>query len=346
MVVTNAGFVGISTTTPKARLTVAGSGAFTSTLSGAGLQIIGNSYFLGNVGIGKSGTPNTKLEVVGTMSGKSLQVTGTGASPLIYADASNGRVGIGTASPTSILTINGTTTMGDITFPNDNGFNIGDAAHRVQDITMKGTIKVPTISGNNGSVIINGASLITLQTNTANTNIFQGGLNVDTIIKPYSSAFKISLAPSGGNVGVGTGTVKARLTVFGSGAFTGILSGSALNIQGVNSYILGNTGIGTGTNLYAKHTIYTSDAFNNPALLINTDETTGTQDVFKVISDVASANDPAFRIRADGSVFSDNAYSGAGGGLRRVFQDRRHGPAARRGRLYRRHAGELCSPLP
>jgi len=52
----------------------------------------------GNVGIGTT-APETKLEVVGTMSGKSLQVTGTGAAPLIYTDTTTGRVGIGTATP-------------------------------------------------------------------------------------------------------------------------------------------------------------------------------------------------------------------------------------------------------
>jgi len=50
------------------------------------------------VGIGTA-APETALEVTGTMSGRSLQVTGTGASPLIYTNVSNGRVGIGTSAP-------------------------------------------------------------------------------------------------------------------------------------------------------------------------------------------------------------------------------------------------------
>ncbi|MDD5102822.1 MAG: hypothetical protein PHX93_00305 [Candidatus Peribacteraceae bacterium] len=58
------------------------------------------------VGIGTT-APETKLEVVGTMSGKSLQVTGTGAAPLIYTDQTTGRVGIGTASPEQALHMNG-----------------------------------------------------------------------------------------------------------------------------------------------------------------------------------------------------------------------------------------------
>ncbi|HVW66935.1 MAG TPA: FG-GAP-like repeat-containing protein [Candidatus Peribacteraceae bacterium] len=43
------------------------------TLSGKTLTIMnGNSYLLGNVGIGKSGTPNSKLEVAGTISGSTI----------------------------------------------------------------------------------------------------------------------------------------------------------------------------------------------------------------------------------------------------------------------------------
>ncbi len=45
-----------------------------STISGANLTFMGatSSYILGSLGIGKSGTPNTKLEVVGTISGTTL----------------------------------------------------------------------------------------------------------------------------------------------------------------------------------------------------------------------------------------------------------------------------------
>ncbi|MBT3293530.1 hypothetical protein HN378_04985, partial [Candidatus Peregrinibacteria bacterium] len=79
-----------------------------------------------------------------------------------------------------------------------------------------------------------------------------------------------------------------------------------------DTYLKGDIGIGVTSGLSAKTTIYTGDAYNNEALLINTDETTGTQDVFKIISDVASTDDAAFRITANGSTYSDNAYSSAG----------------------------------
>jgi len=58
----------------------------------------------GNVGIGTI-TPENRLEVVGSMSGRTLQVTGTGAAPLIYTDTTTGRVGIGTATPGYVLDV-------------------------------------------------------------------------------------------------------------------------------------------------------------------------------------------------------------------------------------------------
>jgi len=67
------------------------------------LAVSGTTILDGSVGIGVTGTPETKLEVAGTMSGKSLQVTGTGAIPLIYTDVSNGRVGIGITTPEANL---------------------------------------------------------------------------------------------------------------------------------------------------------------------------------------------------------------------------------------------------
>ncbi len=51
------------------------------------------------------------LEVSGAMSGRSLQVTGTGAKPILYTDVMRGAVGIGTSTPTAQLTISGGTLL-------------------------------------------------------------------------------------------------------------------------------------------------------------------------------------------------------------------------------------------
>jgi len=65
------------------------------------------------VGIGTS-TPTTKLEVVGTMSGRSLYVSGTGASPLVFTDITTDRVGIGTNSPGGLFGLSDANTYLDV----------------------------------------------------------------------------------------------------------------------------------------------------------------------------------------------------------------------------------------
>jgi hypothetical protein len=90
-------------------------------------------------------------------------------------------------------------------------------------------------------------------------------------------------------------------------------SGSQITImRGAASYFLGNVGIGSGTGLEARTTIYTEDSLNKEALRINSNETGTGQDLFKILSDVGTINNTVFRIRADGSTFSDNAYSSSG----------------------------------
>ena len=61
----------------------------------------------GNVGIGTA-TPSAKLSVVGTMSGRNLYISGTGATPRLTTVQATGNVGIGTADPKSKLDVVGT----------------------------------------------------------------------------------------------------------------------------------------------------------------------------------------------------------------------------------------------
>jgi cytoskeletal protein CcmA (bactofilin family) len=83
-------------------LLVKGNIATKATVSGANFAFMGgNSYVLGNLGIGKSATPNTKLEVAGTISGALVTQNGPGNNYFL------GNVGIGRTNPTQKLEVQG-----------------------------------------------------------------------------------------------------------------------------------------------------------------------------------------------------------------------------------------------
>ena len=91
-------------------LLAAGNISTRGTLSGAALTIMnGNSYILGNTSIGTSGNAGSvKLNVAGTMSGKQLVVSGTGATAIIFTHTGLGRVGVGTILPRTTFEVVGT----------------------------------------------------------------------------------------------------------------------------------------------------------------------------------------------------------------------------------------------
>lgn len=90
--------------------------------------------------------------------------------------------------------------------------------------------------------------------------------------------------------------------------------GSAL---GTNDVITANTSafVGFGTTNPAER-IHASGA-----LLLDMETTSATRNVFKIISDVASNEDTAFRIRADGTTYSDNSYWSSGADYAEWFKD-------------------------
>jgi len=75
-----------------------------------------------------------------------------------------------------------------------------------------------------------------------------------------------------------------------------------------NLYRASGSTLATDDKLYLK----ALNADNRESLIIDTEETTGSQNVFKVISDVVGDEDISFRVTADGHVYSDNAYASTG----------------------------------
>jgi len=232
MRIKDSGNVGIGTTSPLARLDVAGANNGTSPL----FQITSVASFAtttrfivdssGNVGIGTS-TPNAKFEVssltnqalfTSNDSRKSILINydnatnvasigvedGYGSAPLTFRDngaermriTATGNVGVGTTSPSSILHIYGLDPV--LTIQNNRAAAVGN----VSEIALKGLLST-------GADAFIGRITGIQQSTGSNTG--------DVAIKTYNggSLGEVARFTSAGNVGIGTTTPVNKLTVAG-----------------------------------------------------------------------------------------------------------------------------------
>lgn len=143
-------------------------------------------------------------------------------------DNANKRLGIGTTAPGSFLQINSTRGGTDalrlyettqaasarfyFTTPLGSGPDLNISSDRIflnglvvaSSVGANGGAADFTLANGNNNVTVGPAGTITLQSSSANTILFRSGVNQNTVIRPYSSSYNIQLAPSGGNVGIGT----------------------------------------------------------------------------------------------------------------------------------------------
>src|SRR3989344_3393191 len=186
----------------------------------------------GNVGIGTT-SPYAKLSVVGEVVGSYFTATsttatttfnggfavGTGASPsgLVY-DRSTRRVGIGTAAPVNKLYVNVGATLADgvVVYGTNgpmngitNGVTSSNLGLATSNLYFSDIALVNDTVLNNTGAPSNGNLVFSAQNNT-------GGIKFATGVTDLNETLKVIIT-NGGNLGVGTTSPYAKLSVAGGG---------------------------------------------------------------------------------------------------------------------------------
>ena len=285
-IIDNDGYTGIGTTSLTAKLTVEGNNSestadfvsdsgrirFLNTYDninrirstnslGNGVQplyfssyddnIAGTFIFNGNVGVGTT-TPSARLAVTGSGTGTTRAFAIADSSNIEKLTVlDNGNVGIGAAAPTTLLQVSGsgqaeasiitTDTTGNarLSLRNDLGtpgtiFVNGSATANTSLVTVPGSLVL------NGTASASGGTYI-LSSNTSGKIVFATGGSANS-----NERMRID---SSGNIGIGTTTPPAKLTVAGAGTGTGI---HLMTTDSTGSPILtaldnGFVGLGTST---------------------------------------------------------------------------------------------------
>ncbi|PIR50571.1 hypothetical protein COU78_05785, partial [Candidatus Peregrinibacteria bacterium CG10_big_fil_rev_8_21_14_0_10_49_24] len=234
------------------------------------------------------------LEVLGTMSGRSLQVTGTGSAPLFFTDITTGRVGIGTTSPGQKLEVNGMVKAGN--------FQTYIDANTYFHYTQRDTGKIGVL-GNGATYFIN--------YDTVNSKVLVGD-GAALFGSKFGVAGNVSIganysddaAPTNGlivegNVGIGTTSPSEKLEVIGTISGSQLFATDSLRSSGSliveNSVVFKNltdctafTSDSTGL-LSCSTSVLTQDAADDRYVNVSGDTMTGALAI-KVLSGTATGN--------------------------------------------------------
>lgn len=252
----NAGWVGIGTTTPISTLHVVGTSTITGNLNVSGTI---NGTFTGT---NSGATLASSVRGNGGIFGNSFDFWGTNYrfndatnTVLLQIDATNGRIGVGTISPSAKLDIFGT----------NNGLRLSYDAANYANI----------VAGNTGSIFFQPKSGLTYFNGSGVNNRFFAydyatdpggttylGLSAHDLFFTTPAGMNTRIADSGnnyfngGNVGIGTSTPDVKLQVMGDIKIgqPNVSGGSAgrLSIQGSSNVTALSVGTGqVGSDLFA-----------------------------------------------------------------------------------------------
>jgi hypothetical protein len=255
MRINNLGNVGIGTTTPGQKLSVAG-------------DILGNNI-IGSYFTATSTTATSTISTGGLAVGTSQFVV----------QQNSGRIGVGTVAPAFLLDVNGTsrftgtiTGSADITFKTTSGnkLNVTASDDSSSLVVMNtGLVGIGT-STPNAILNVNNVNAFTattllnytdarvpfrITTRTGITNFLgvaavgsgSTGVGFQNVSNDGTTASNIALNPFGGNVGIGTTTPFAKLSVAGTGVSTGYAFAIS-DVASTTRFVVqdnGNVGIGT-----------------------------------------------------------------------------------------------------
>ena len=267
---------------------VSGGGGGTGGGGGSSLWALNDDssihYSFGNVGVGSS-APEEKLEVVGTMSGEKLYISGTGSSPTLITDS--GKVGIGTTNPMNLLDVEGgdlaiqngedlrwrnTTNVSRASISADTSDNLtfrtGSSDAERMRIDSNGNVGISDTTPSSTLEVrgtVSGSSLHAHSLLTSSGNVLTAG---DITINSDNGAADAIL-----NFGNDAAAETLRFNDTTNGfvfsddvEVQGTLSGANLTVMaGADSYVMGNVGVGL-TNPLSK--LHISDN-NNPEIRVS-----------------------------------------------------------------------------